>query len=171
MNCKYKDKLIGQTINGYQVVEKLGEGNYGTVFYARHAIEGLVAVKIEFYEKRSQKKRQPFLLQRERTFYQQYLSDCKYTPKLYSAYPFDKHPYMLAIELFGHDIRVVFESCFSYKFSEECLDKMLALMLEILDNVHSLGIIHRDIKPENFMVAAKKTQFPIVIADFGLAIP
>jgi len=42
-------------------------------------------------------------------------------------------------------------------------------MLGALDFMHQHKVVHRDLKPENLILASKKNDFDLRIADFGLA--
>ena len=42
-------------------------------------------------------------------------------------------------------------------------------ILNIIDYIHSIGIMHRDLKPENLILKDSNNYTDFAIADFGLA--
>eukprot|EP00053_Salpingoeca_punica_P015134 m.138494 g.138494 ORF g.138494 m.138494 type:complete len:368 (+) comp16631_c0_seq1:575-1678(+) len=56
-------------------------------------------------------------------------------------------------------------------YTEKDASTLLKEILVALKYLHDSGIIHRDIKPENLIYKAKVPDSPLVITDFGLAIP
>jgi len=54
-------------------------------------------------------------------------------------------------------------------YSETEAKVLVATLLRTLDFLHTNGIVHRDLKPENLLLADKKSDTNIKLADFGFA--
>ena len=55
-------------------------------------------------------------------------------------------------------------------FSTHTTMRLLAQMIQAIENVHDIGFLHRDIKPSNFAMGAKNdNKRKVYILDFGLA--
>ena len=54
-------------------------------------------------------------------------------------------------------------------FNEIDARGLMKNLLEVIDYLHSKGIVHRDIKPENVLMVYKDENVTIKVTDFGLA--
>ncbi len=54
-------------------------------------------------------------------------------------------------------------------FSLEDSVKIMSQLADVLDYVHSAGVIHRDIKPGNIMLSGGESDLQVKLLDFGLA--
>lgn len=152
--------MIGQTIDRYRVVEKLGQGGMGVVYKARDTtLERFVALKVLPPDKSSDPDRR-----------RRFLQEAKSASAL-------NHPGIVAVHdvltVDGQDILVM------ELVEGETLEALLvrhrpplseALALGIgiadaLSRAHAAGIVHRDLKPQNVMV----TSDGVKVLDFGLA--
>jgi serine/threonine protein kinase, bacterial len=86
-----------------------------------------------------------------------------YIPKLYASFTEDGKFYLVQEWIDGQTLTAKLKS--EGKLDEANVKSLLASILQILDYVHSKGIIHRDIKPDNIILRAADRQ-PVLI-DFG----
>jgi hypothetical protein len=136
------EELIGKK---YRCIEKIGEGCFGSVYKAENIrTKELVAIKVE---KRSDN---VGLLKNETNIYQ-YLNSFKNNvgvPRLHWFGVDNRYNYMV-IQLLGESIK---EKVYLMK------------MLNVIEYIHSKGLIHRDIKPDNFLFDEKKN---VYLIDYG----
>ncbi len=160
------DLVAGEVVGEYRVIEKIGEGGFGTVFRAEHPLIGKqVAIKV---------------LSRK------YSSD----PEMVSRFVAEaaavnqiRHRNIIDIFSFGQlpDGRHYYiMELLSGKPLDEYLEEgpvELALALPILQGVaraldaaHEKGIVHRDLKPENIFLLEEEGAPPFPkLLDFGIA--
>jgi len=157
-----KDKLVGRTIGGYHILEKIGEGGIGTVYRARQlSLDREVAFKTlkpEFAANQSFVER----LTREARAAAQLVH-----PNIVQTYDVgeDQGVHFIAMELVPgeslHDI-IAREGRIDVKRAVDIL-KQAAFALQ---GAYHRKIVHRDIKPENLLIMEDGT---VKISDFGLA--
>ncbi|MHC4607747.1 MAG: serine/threonine protein kinase, partial [Planctomycetota bacterium] len=122
--------MIGTSLKGYQIVEKIKEGSVGTVWKARNKNGELVALKIlaERHVHRSDKRR---YFKREATLAKRLdHPNIMYFPSENMKYTMKHYP----------------ERLYKKEFY------ILRQVAEALSYLHSEGIIHKDVKPENILV-------------------
>ena len=174
LKLKVTTQTLVEETNGlpndkYQVVKKLGDGAYGTVFLAHNLITGLkVALKkivkeepkqIEDIEKTNKfdivkKLDHPFIVK---------IIDLYSTPKAYYII----NEYCSHGELYSQ---------IKMRLTEEQLCFIFYQIFSALNYLHSNNIIHRDLKLENILISEiekntenKMNYFWIKIIDFGAA--
>ena len=147
-------------INGYRVLEKIGEGGMSNVFLARRETDGEQLV-LKILNVRPGDDKQ--LLQRfiqEATLISEI--DHRNVVRIFDRGFTEDYAY-IAMEYFsGGSLKEVIERGLSPRQALSLLAQVAGALAEI----HGLGIVHRDVKPANMMLRADGT---MVLADFGIA--
>ncbi len=156
--------MIGETILGYKVIKKLGQGGMGTVYMAYDTrLERHIALKVLNPE-----------LNKDKVFLSRFQSEAKLLAKL------NHQNITILYNLIEHKDRwimvmeyvdgVSVEQYLCKKpdgLKQNLVIKIVKEVLTGLHYAHSKGIIHRDIKPGNIMIDSKGK---VKLMDFGIAI-
>jgi TOMM system kinase/cyclase fusion protein len=155
--------MQGQTVvNGYELLAKLGEGGFTTVYQARQLTTGqIVALKILRFTDGEEARR---------------LREIQMCAQL-------RHPHIAQIIDAGQaSDRSLYIAC-AYMPGDN-LAELLAregplaprearhLMLQVLDAMacaHAQGIVHRDLKPSNLLIVGTGARRNAVVLDFGIS--
>lgn len=159
-----QDPLIGASLDGYLLEEKVGEGGMGVVYRANDlGLQRQVAVKTLFLAAANQERRQRF--EREAR-----IAAGISHPNVVQVFDFgvaENHLYLVMQLVEGPDLK---DSIASGPIE---LDRALKLFSDIsrgLHKVHSSGLVHRDIKPSNVLIEDLGTADErAMITDFGIA--
>ena len=140
--------------NKYLPMSKIGSGKFGAVYTGKYVkTDKPVAIKIEFLDTNLQ------TLKQETTILNYLHSKgSEYTPQVY-WYGIHLKQYVLVMPLYE---RSVDDLLYPSKIQSI---KMATKMIDILETIHTMGVIHRDIKPQNFMLNGPD----IYLIDFGLS--
>ncbi|MDX2226683.1 MAG: protein kinase [Verrucomicrobiae bacterium] len=156
------DPLIGQTLNGFEILGLLGRGGMGVVYRANQvSLDRIVALKIL-----------PAHLANDPDYLKRFNVEARAAAKL-------NHPNIIQIYDFGHADMIYY---FAMEFVEgssiagllhqyTSFPEMDAINIirqscSALAYAHQRGIIHRDIKPDNLMLTHAGE---IKLGDLGLA--
>ncbi len=153
--------VIGETIDRYRVVEKLGQGGMGVVYKARDTLLGrFVALKALPPESPADEER------RHRFIEEAKAASALQHPGIVSVYD--------VVQANGQDY-IVMEYVSGGTLEQRMGQRALPLsrglrygeqIADALARAHAAGIVHRDLKPSNVMVTEDDTA---KILDFGLA--
>ena len=160
-----RDTLVGESIGGYRIEERIGSGATGVVYRARDREDGgAVAIKvladdlgqIPSLERRFQREARALAKLRHRRVV--HISD----------FGVDKRGTFIVMELLEGQ---TLEESLSTRPIEPQL--ALGLMRQVLDGVacaHAEQVVHRDLKPANvFLLHSAEDEIDAKVLDFGLA--
>jgi len=160
-NKRGANRMIGQTLGHYRIVEKLGDGGMGVVYRARDTrLDRTVAIKVLRPEALSDP-------ERKRRFEQEAKSASALNhPNIVTIHDIDSAEgveFIVMEYVDGHPLdRLIREGGLALG---QALD-YAAQIAAALGAAHETGIVHRDIKPANLIVAR---QGYVKVVDFGLA--
>jgi serine/threonine protein kinase len=148
------------TIDGFEVLGRVGMGSYGTVWMARDKeLDRTVAIKIA---------RQSHMTAEEQ---ERFLREARAAAQL-------RHPNIVSIHEVGRDgdlIYIVSEFIYGltlgqwsnrHPIGSRAAAELCAVIAEALHHAHERGVVHRDVKPSNVMIDGEGAPH---VMDFGLA--
>jgi eukaryotic-like serine/threonine-protein kinase len=158
------DNLVGQTLNGYRILERLGQGASAVVYKADQiALNRVVTLKVIETSNREGHER----LVRE----SQVLAQYKH-PGIRQVFSIESSgPYAFAVLEFAEgSLRGLIEARRRENRTFSCSEtaRILWPVADVLDYLHQHGWLHMDIKPENILLADEDRA---LLADFGVAQP
>ncbi len=154
------ERLIGQQLDNFQVVERIGAGGMATVFRAyQPSLDRYVAIKVL-----------PTRQAQDPVFFKRFVQEARSIARL-------AHPNIVHIYNFGEkgDIKYIAMEYVDGETLKQRLGKPLPVRqaadfiiqaAQGLACAHSNGIIHRDIKPANMLL---RKNGHLLLTDFGLA--
>lgn len=160
--------MIGQLLAGrYRVLQVLGAGGFGqTYITADLHLPGQPQCVLKHLKPATNSAdvlvlaRQ--LFQKEAETLQQ-LGNHDRIPRLLAYFEEGQEFYLVQEFIAGHTL--AYELISDQKWTEMAVRRFLQEILEILQFVHSQGVIHRDIKPENLM--RRDRDGKLILIDFG----
>jgi serine/threonine protein kinase len=164
--------MLGKVLyRRYQIVQSLGAGVFGQTYIAvdiDHPENPKCVVKqlkvTNFHPSHLETLRLRFLTETE-TLKQ--LGHHNQIPQLIACFEENERFYLVQEFVEGHALTAELPTnrSYSYLWSENEIIKFLIDVLEILNFVHSQGVIHCDVKPENLIRRASDGK--LVLIDFG----
>ncbi|MCC7002625.1 MAG: serine/threonine protein kinase [Gemmatimonadaceae bacterium] len=157
-----RDALVGTTLAGYALLDRVGEGGTATVYRAEHPVHGTVAFKV-LREK----------LRQDRTAVARFVREASFGTRV-------THPNVIRTietgEAEGFPFLVIewaagelLES-YAKRNAPFPPDEVAAVVTQIAGAVyaaHAVGIVHRDLKPDNVMYHHDTRT--VKLLDFGIA--
>jgi eukaryotic-like serine/threonine-protein kinase len=166
------DDLIGQTLNRYKILDRVGEGGVGAVYRAYdNILQRDVAIKVMRPE-----------YARQSDFRERFLEEARAVARL-------DHPSIVKVHDFGQDEDLLYivmeyipgnnlrEILNNLRSQNQWVILTEAIQIvqqtaQAVEYAHSQGLLHRDIKPENLMLKQEPSNglpYRIVLTDLGLA--
>lgn len=157
-----RDPLVGSTIAGFTLLDRVGEGGTATVYKAQHAAHGPVAFKV-LKEK----------LRQDRTAVARFTREANFGTRV-------MHPNVIRTIQTGEDAGLPFlviewaagELMESYAkrnapFPPDEVASVISQIASAVYAAHQAGIVHRDLKPDNVMYDHDTRT--VKLLDFGIA--
>lgn len=147
-----------QRMNNYDIIKKIGQGKFGTVYMAKHKKNtDCVAIKCESVDN-------PYKsIKHEATILNYlYRCGCRCIPKVL-YYGIHDNQVCLIMKYFTVSLEDYVKT---HRFDIKQLNRIMICAINILNSIHKHDILHRDIKPANFMFWEKQ----MFLIDFGMAI-
>lgn len=158
-----RENLVGQTISGYALESEVGEGGTSSVFRAKHATHGTVAVKVLREKLRSDKTAVARFLREARFGERVQHPNVVRTIEIGEAGP---GMHFLAIEWAKGEILEKYAKRHCPLRPDEVAE-IVAQIGEAVHAAHLVGVVHRDLKPDNLMYDPDTRR--VVLLDFGIA--
>ncbi len=161
-----RDNYLGQQIGNYLVVEKLGSGQFGTVYRAQNKLvaERIVAIKlINNKYVNSQQECERFLQEARLLLRLRH-------PHILPVIDIGEHqdtPYMITEFAPMGSLRHYMTRLSPNQLPLQQVLAILSQVGQALHYAHQNAIVHRDLKPENILFNVKEEA---LLADFGIAI-
>lgn len=155
-------KLIGSSVNNYQITKYINSGSFGHVVEAKNLRDDqLVALKIPI--KKEDKDGQKSVLAEARIYKQ--LSSPEHGIANMKVMK-NKDKKIIVMDLLGPSLEALLIK--HKRFGLKTIILLAIQMIDIIKYIHSCGYLHRDLKPDNFVVGYDDPT-KLYCIDFGLA--
>lgn len=160
--------MIGQTLDGrYRIVQSLGEGGFGQTYIAEDTRRpGNPSCVVKLLQPASS---DPEFLEVARRLFRseaetlEQLGHHHQIPRLLAFFEQDQDFFLVQELIDGAPLTD--ELAAGEQWPESQVQSLLSEVLEVLEFIHSQGVIHRDIKPEN--IIRRQADQKLVLVDFG----
>ena len=140
----------------YTIIHEIAKGCFGEVVKAQHHKTGeYVAIKME----ETGKDKYPILRHEVQILNWLFQKGCRKVPLIYWFGVYEQHN-CLIMPFYEYSLKDFF-----FHKGTSASNKIMQMLLIVIQDIHSKWIVHRDIKPENFMIKGGE----VYIIDFGLA--
>ena len=169
-NETFQDPMIGQTIAGYKILEKLGVGGMAVVYKAFHpTLERMAAIKF-LPQPAAEEVAKRFLTEARA---QMRLTDSKLS-NIGLIYHLVESPPAIIMELLPgqhlEDYLAIFHNDLRKPEIRRQLLNLVIKVANTLGEAHAMQVLHRDLKPSNIQVTdVHSPDLKPVIMDWGLA--
>jgi len=166
--AKYVDSslAIGSMISAYQLDRALGSGGMGSVFRARHVLDGHIAALKVLHEGQLRQRHAIDRMMREAAV----LATVQHpgVPRFFECGTLPDGRPWIAMELV--DGRSLSDVLVDTRLSHEVIAELVSQLADVLAAAHVRGIVHRDLKPDNVLLTPNDAAFPLRVIDWGIAI-
>jgi eukaryotic-like serine/threonine-protein kinase len=156
---------VGSMVSAYQIERTIGSGGMGSVFCARHVLDGHIAALKVLREDQLRQHRAIDRMMREAAV----LATVQHpgVPRFFECGTLDDGRPWIAMELIdGQPLTKLFGA----KLPHEIVMELVAQLADVLAAAHARGITHRDLKPENVLLTPNDDAYPLRVIDWGIAI-
>ena len=157
-----RDPLVGTTLAGYTLLDRVGEGGTATVYRAQHGDHGTVALKV-LREKLRQDRTAVARFVREASFGTQ-VTHSNVIRTIQTGETGGLH--FLAIEWAAGELMESYAKRNAPFPPDEVADVVRQIASAVFA-AHEVGIVHRDLKPDNLMYDHESRT--VKLLDFGIA--
>lgn len=159
--------MIGINLNGYQIIDYIGKGSFGTVYRCEHGSKEY-AIKIfnldyVFHEFRNHGDNNRITREIEALKRANHKNIIKFIDNGFYEENKQTYVYVVMEYLKGKELK---EYINSETISLDTAKSIFQDIVSGLEEIHKNGIIHRDLKPENIFITDNST---VKILDFGLS--
>jgi serine/threonine-protein kinase len=159
------ESLIGQEVNGYQIIGLIGKGGMGEVYEATSPQGQNVAIKILRSEGQGLPKEWV-----ERFVREVHLMETLQHPNIVPIYDYGYVEetdtlYFTMKYITGPTLTRLLEA---RQFSPDAAWYLLKQIAAGLAYGHAQGVMHRDIKPDNILLMGPEEAYEAYVADFGI---
>jgi len=156
-----RDEVYEISIENFDLLKVLGEGNTGKVYLARKK-ENKKLFAVKAMDKRSLVEEGELeTLLSEKTILQ---NDSPFLIHLHYSFQSSSHLFFVMDFIGGGDLG--FHLKREEKFTEDVTQFLIAELVLAIEYLHSRGVVYRDLKPENILL---DSQGHICLTDFGLS--
>ena len=157
-----RDPLVGTTLAGYTLLDRVGEGGTATVYRAQHGEHGTVALKV-LREKLRQDRTAVARFVREASFGTR-VTHANVIRTLQTGETGGLH--FLAIEWAAGELMESYAKR-NAPFPPDEVSDVVRQIAGAVFAAHAVGIVHRDLKPDNLMYDHESRI--VKLLDFGIA--
>ena len=164
----YDDSQIGDKLEDFEILKRLGKGAFGQVYKVKSKINNKVyAMKIINIIKLKENNEKAYQLTLNETAFLESLSH-PHIIKYYKNFSQGDNLYIIIefVENGDLDCFMKAHKIFNKHIQEEEIWNLLLQCMDALQYVHSRGVIHRDIKPENLLM---DNNMIVKLGDFGVS--
>lgn len=149
-----------RTFSHYELLEPLGEGQFGTVWRAKdQRLDRIVALKLPHLADFDERRRTLFLREARATA----VLEHPHIVQVYGVEQDGEQPGIVSQFIEGHTLS---DLIVNERPSFEESARILATVADAVHHAHESGVIHRDLKPSNILMDAEDQPH---VSDFGLA--
>jgi len=156
---------VGMHIDGYRLMEQIGEGGFGLVFVAEqsHPVKRKVALKVIKPGMDTRQVIARFEAERQALA----LMEHPNIAKVFDAGATETgRPYFVMELVRGIPIT---DYCDRKQLSPRERLELFATVCHAIQHAHQKGVIHRDIKPSNVLIESHDDRHVVKVIDFGIA--